>query len=570
MRRAAFPFLVVLVLVGTLITAVLVDGAGADVPDASRLARPGVYTFYDWQHLDPARYPIVGGHVTLQWKTLDVGPGRYDWGWLDRYLAQDARLGKADGVGLDPYDGPCCGGSGVPPYVAQASPDVEITCGTEVIPRYWHPSYRAAYGRFIADFGRRFDGDPRIAFVEVGVGMFGETQPARDEHDVCLEAAGLTSAEWLDYARWAIDAYAAAFPRTPLVLEYAPRYKYTCERRTLADYAVSRGVGLQHSGLVPDGGGVTVIDDESRAAAGCGQYDPMGAWEGQALLGWEGTEWGDHTGPAATLWRIYNGLDKHPDFILLDAPQVTDPQRRGMIEFANQYAGRTIENTPGVWAALRETDCDWFPQRGNYEFWLHQVHDAPGGRTVPLWRVDSSPQGRYARRTDEAAGNPFMVFDVDNRYLFDVREKPVTVTVTYLDQGSDTWALDYDGRGGAVVSTASVTKTNTFRWLTASFVLADAAFADRLPAGQEHPGSDLRIDSRGDGDETVHFVLVQGDERPVATDPAASPETTATPTPTPAVTPMLTPSLDDLKNPATPNPVPWPPPNSVSAYGSIE
>lgn len=568
MRRATVLLLVALVLAGTFL-AVVVFGSKADAAGGTPSVRPGVYVFYDWQHLDPAAYPIVGGHVTVQWKTLETGARRYDWGWLDSYLDADAGLGKVDGVGIDPYDGPCCGGSGVPAYLVKANPNIEITCGDNVIPRYWDPAYQAAYGRFIADFGRRFDGDPRIAFLQVGVGMFGETQPGRDEQDACLEAAGLSSAKWVEYAEWAIDTYAAAFPKTPLVLEYAPRYIYACERRTLADYAATRGVGLQHSGLVPDGGGDTIIDDG--AAAGCGQYDPLLAWSGRATLGWEGTEWGEHTGATATMWRIYNGLDKHPDFMLLDAPQVSDPARRSDIEFANRYLARTVRNTPGVWAALRETEYDWFPQRGNYEFWLYQVYDAPGGRTVPLWKVGQAPEGRYTRRTDEATGNRTMAFDVDDRYLFDVQQQPVTVTVTYLDQGLDAWALEYDARGGMLATTLPISKTNTGQWLTTSFVLPDAAFANRLPGGKGHPGSDLRIDSLGDGDETIHFVLVQGDERPLPSggEDASATVPTATPSPTRAA-PPFTPSLGDRKNTPTPVPGPWPPPNSVSAYGAIE
>ncbi len=586
MRRATVPFLVVLVLAGTLIAAYSPGQTDAHAAASSRIVRPGIYTFYDWQHFDSAAYPVVGGHVTVQWKTLDAVAGSYNWAWLDEFLARDAALGKVDGVGLDPYDGPCCGGSGVPEYVKAQRPDVEITCRTEALPAYWRPSFKDAYGRFIADFGRRFNGDPRIAFLQIGVGMFGETQPGRDEHDACLEAAGLSSAAWLDYAKWAIDAYAAAFPDTPLILEYAPRYLYVCERRELADYAAARGVGLQHSGLIPDGGGATVLNDPASSVTGCGQYDPMLAWSGRVPLGWEGTEWGEHTGPAATLWRIYNALDKHPDFILLDASQVSDPARWGMLEFANRYVARTVRDAPAVWAALRETDYDWFPQRGNYEYWLYQVHGAPGGRTVPLWRVGDAAEGRFTRRTDQAMGNRYMVFDVDDRYLYDVQQLPVTVTVTYLDQGLDGWSLDYDARGPAVATSDVVTKTNTGQWLTSSFILRDASFAGRLPGAPGRSGADLRIDSRGDGDETVHLVVVEGMERPpaaLATAIPASATGTPTPTPTPtstAVVPavtatptspyMSTPEPQDPRLTPTPATTPLPPPNGASAYGSIE
>lgn len=584
MRRATVLVLVVLVLAGALLTTIFAPHGAADAARRSPLAKPGVYAFYDWQHLDPKLYPIVGGHVTLQWKALQPSAA-YDWSVLDSYLARDAALGKVDGVGLDVYDGPCCGGSGVPAYLVKKQPELELACpgetpgATEIVPRYWAPEFQAAYGRFIADFGARFDGDPRIAFLQIGVGLFGETQPGRDEQDACLEAAGLSSDAWLTYAKWAMDAYRAAFPHTPLVLEYAPRYLYVRERRELADYAASHGVGLQHSGLTPDSGGVALIDDPTYNI-GAGQYDPMLAWQGQTVLGWEGTEWGEHVGPAATLWRIYNALDKHPDYILLDAPQVTDPARRAMLEFANRYVAHTVQDAPGVWAALRETEYGWFPQRGNYEYWLYQVHDAPGGRTVPLWRVGSAPEGRFTRRTDEATGNRYMVFDVDDRYLRDVQAAPVTVSVTYLDQGTDAWAVDYDARDGTVRTTDVVTKTNTGRWLTQRFVLPDAALANRLPGGADHPGSDLRIDSRGDGDETVHLVLVQGDERPA--DPAANPEPTAeasapapapTDTPTPGPTPtsvyQAPPPTEQPKRTPTPF-APPPPPNGLAAYGTVE
>ena len=120
---------------------------------------------------------------------------------------------------------------------------------------------------------------------------------------------------------------------------------------------------------------------------------------------------------------------------------------------------------------------------------------------------------------------------------------------------------------GAFTATTPVTKTDSGEWRTASFMLQDAALADRLPGGKGHPGSDLRIDSLGDGDEIVHLVLVQGDERPLPPGGGEGPGLVPTPT---RVVPALTPGLRDGKNTPTPVPGPWPPPNSVSAYGSSE
>jgi uncharacterized protein with FMN-binding domain len=35
-----------------------------------------------------------------------------------------------------------------------------------------------------------------------------------------------------------------------------------------------------------------------------------------------------------------------------------------------------------VWVALRETEYTWYPERGNFMYWLYQNDTVPGGRTV--------------------------------------------------------------------------------------------------------------------------------------------------------------------------------------------
>jgi hypothetical protein len=96
-----------------------------------------------------------------------------------------------------------------------------------------------------------------------------------------------------------------------------------------------------------------------------------------------------------------------------------------------------------------------------------------------------------------------------------------------------------------------------------------ASLAHRLPGGQRHVGGDVRINSRVDGDEIVHFILVQGEERPRA---SAGPENGGTDPPTATTTPPLgsTPLPVDPKLAPTPIPRPLPPPNGGSAYGSVD
>ena len=131
-----------------------------------------------------------------------------------------------------------------------------------------------------------------------------------------------------------------------------------------------------------------------------------------------------------------------------------------------------------------------------------------------MWKVDKTAEGRYARRTDQASGNSSIYFDIDGDYVFG-GNNVATVTVTYYDQGTDRWELHYDSSAGVDKLGGTVRKGNTLTWRKAVFLLRDAQFADRMPGGGTHPGSDLRIWSADDGNETIQFVDVE--VRPSAT-----------------------------------------------------
>lgn len=464
----------------------------------------GVYVFYDWENLDPAQYPIVGGHILFPWNKVEVGPWHYDWSWPDDWIGKLASLGKWVGLAFNAYDGQCCGGSSVPDNVKQRYPSSVISCNGVEIPRYWDAGYQAAFSDFVHAMGERYDNDPRIAYVQISVGVYGETTPAEEEYLQCMKDAGLTSKMWMDFARWSIDVHRDAFPHKQLLLQFVPYFQYRSERLAITDYAASLGVGLKDSALKPDGGDYMVVDDPTNPGFGSGEYDPLRKWGSKVPLAWEGYDnlsW-SLQGRTKSMWGIYNALDKHPDYLTLDNPMVQAADRQDLVRFANTYLGRTITNTPSVWVALRETEFTRLADWGNYEFWLYQNDSAPGGATVPLWNVGSAPEGRYTRRTDQASGNDSMYFDIDNGYVFSGRHQ-ATVTVSYYDKGTDRWELHYDAVSDPDKLGGTVYKTNSLTWRQAQFVLTDARFS-----GREAGGNDFRIWSAGDGDEIIHFVDV--------------------------------------------------------------
>ncbi|HRX04145.1 MAG TPA: hypothetical protein P5148_13445, partial [Anaerolineae bacterium] len=496
----------------------------------------GIYTFFDWPHLDPDLYPwLTGGHMAFSWRSIEGrGPGQYYWEDVDQWLASEAALGKTVALSFTAYEGNCCGGNQVPQWFNNAqgqwpAGNGYVTCSwtdysgshTEDIPMYWTAAFQSAYESFMQAIAARYGNDPRVALIEIAAGIYGETMPAEsdDEVDACLQAAGLTSDLWTQTVNRITDIHQRAWQDTPMVLQYAPWYLYRKERRDITDYAASLGIGLKHNRLVTDhddqvvrSNTATIHPDVCRT----GQYDPMLQYAGQVPVGWEG-ESSYHPEASDLIWSLLNGLNKHPSYLLLGKATIAtdDPYRQWALRLADRYTDVTVATTPGVWVALRDPlppnpgdPPRWYPQWGNFDFWLRQDDNAPGGHSVPAWYVGPHPWGRYARRTDAASGNPDMYFDVDDAFIDGSGAVPVTVSVLYYDNGTDTWELQYDATGDNFKSAGVVHKTNSREWLETTFDLPDAQFASQLD------GYDFRLRSRGDGNEYFSFVevLKEGNE----------------------------------------------------------
>ncbi len=105
-------------------------------------------------------------------------------------------------------------------------------------------------------------------------------------------------------------------------------------------------------------------------------------------------------------------------------------------------------------------------------------------------------EGRFTRRTDQATGNANMYFDIDDPYVY-VGANLATITVTYYDQGADRWELHYDSITDNDKLAGTVRKQNTLTWRKQTFELPDAEFANGLPGGGSHSGSDFPHLERG-------------------------------------------------------------------------
>ncbi len=547
---------------------------------------------------------------------------------------------------------------------------------TCVFPRYWSDEYMNAYREFVLAMGRKYNGDPRLEFVAMGIGRDGENYPVEYgnnevkqiffdtiRNDLATKDLFCESYNppcqtpldvWIAVVKKYIDFYTEAFPNKVILVQLAGSVftgnDRSREMREILDYAqqkTSQGmaVGQSVNGMYPnwlwaympgqtgrfDHFPLHGPDYAHNRQKGNPDHTYPTAMEG--YYEWMGceNEQGHPYGNIQIYWTLLASLSKHVDYIRLyndvfvewnneqdrSGGPNWDKRRENIIALIGKWTkflGRTPETAPGAWVALRDHKGPWYqcqglgppnqrtnpgyPDYGDYSYWLYHDFTKTGGRTVPetafpgtvYWggfkaAIDfmGDPYSPYfndepynpdlprrketwaIRRTDEATGNPYMFFDIDDAYIGPANPaSAVTITVTYVDMGTDTFSLYYQAAGGSwqgkkaplyalyevqlddtlrpISITQGITdipKEGTKQIRKAVFVVNDADFRNGI-----RQGSDLYISSNNDGDEWVHMVYVtKGEPTPEPTPtPWPSPTPTATPTPLPTATPTPTPT----------------------------
>ena len=500
------------------------DGVGAAWKTDVR--HPGIYIFYDWRNYNPADFPgvFVGGHYPFQWQQIETSYHVYNWAPVDNWIASQAAYGKPVGLAINAYEG-VSGGDVSPSWL----PKVNCIDGygqPHKIPMYWDTNYVAQLQALISAFGARYNSDDRVAWVEISTGMYGENQPCPDQDalETCMYDAGLHQYQWEQYMKGVVNIYLAAFPNKPLMVQHYPVYVHDMERKTIGNYAGPLGVGFKGDGLIPDRD-KAISSGSTVNHQGAGLDANILVYSTTVPIGFEtyGFYLSDST---LQYWAILNALDKRADYIAVgdDLFVGGDPVRQASLRFANRYLGKNVSNTPEIWVAMRETGFTFYPQYGNYDFFLEQIDAIPGGKTRAVtyraagsgaWQIQNTAlvdpwvsflsgakEGWITRRTDQATSNPYMWFKADDAFIYG-GTNPISITVTYLDRGTDTWSLEYDGPGGAYTLAGTITKSNTGTWRKHTFYIDNARMANGLLGL-----SDFRIDCKGDGDEYIHLVML--------------------------------------------------------------
>jgi hypothetical protein len=548
---------------GTFLDAQSQAGAAAQAPALDRtrgLYYPGIYMARDWRSVSKADYPmLVGGHDTFTWRELEQTEGNYNWTRLDNMILANASSGKKTAFGISTYNGRIENGIQVPDYV-QNNSSMTIDCGGGwKIPRYWNSTYQTKYRNLVQALANRYKNDDRVAWVQIGVGLYGEIQPSDNDDDQCIKDAMLADGLGTDYAQtWIntinqiIDIFMTNFNTgKPVFLVYTPSFVNTNEKCYTTLYGAGKyNMGLFAGGVYSNQTDIFTNWPNITYPYNCSKWDPIVYWN------WSPTatvpiaiESYGYMLPSldAFYWGVLNALNKHPDYLNLESdlfylnghPYEPKTENFPMMYFANQYLGKTMTTTPNAWIAMREYDpaTNGFgfhnayikPQYGNYNFWLYQDQDASGGHTMtattvyqyadtstdpPTTRVDhyydpllvgKGPQGSITRRTNHSAGQDYMYLDIDDDFVA-LRgiQHSALITVTWFDvitSTGNTWFLQYKDTNGSLQQ-RQVQRNNTHTWQTTTFSIHDANFNNGLN------GDDFRIYDGGVADVYVHFVAV--------------------------------------------------------------
>ena len=170
-----------------------------------------------------------------------------------------------------------------------------------------------------------------------------------------------------------------------------------------------------------------------------------------------------------------------------------------MLPFLSLELGRTVEDTPDAWCALRESylKLDGGTPVKNFERWLYQ-RDAPGYETTPdlqiqhaimMWMVQEDKYYDFVARKGQKIG-----FDVDDR-MFPGGEQSMAVKVSFYDGVPGTLKLVYENNQGRQADSVVAAGIDTIK--TATFFI------------------DARLDDTG-FDHGYDFVLESEEEVPVA------------------------------------------------------
>lgn len=179
---------------------------------------------------------VDGVLVRVAWEEIETSPGVYDWSLIDSQI-QDAQtygikisLAVINGhvapdwlpsTGVEMFD-----------YIFHENP--------ESIPVPWDITFQSRWGQFVADLGARYENEDTISLLYITNSSSNgfEMQLPRSPTDIAnWMNIGYTDALYADSWKFAIDAFADAFPNHALAHEVHPVLGSDAVAQEVYDYS---------------------------------------------------------------------------------------------------------------------------------------------------------------------------------------------------------------------------------------------------------------------------------------------------------------------------------------------
>ncbi len=478
--------------------------------------------------------------VAFRWRDVNPQEGVYDWSILENALKQPYNIY----IRLENSDVIHC-----PEWLSKKYPDLkplkldyytdlfEVKSEGLFYP-IWHSGFKQEFKKLLESFKEhQFASHPHLKFTYIpGAWKSGEFDVTFIEN---LEAQGMTPDDFLQWFQELIDAYVNAFGK-----ENAHKLMYTGHDvipltdgdvkwrqaldRKLFSYVVERG-GSTRFGLLgkynfvmtdmPNYGirletigGVKymITDDNSPLIA-----DP------KRFIGSESEQIDNENIPVSTYYQLkmsaLKNLQVRANVVFLGREIWNRAPK--LHQYMLKTLGRHYYDSPDAWCALREgKDIYQLWSRGhlneqdgwwvrNFERWLFQRDVDPDGRTVRTYYIKTPVQHNEesyeALRTDHQNGSDYIYFGVDDKFIRGGSNN-IKIKVTYLDNNTSDWWLEYDAFDGDFYKISSVEKNeNNGNWKTVTFNIDDATFLNR-----QKNNHDFRIYNGGSEDISIRFVRV--------------------------------------------------------------
>jgi hypothetical protein len=510
-------------------TVIVGDGGDGTAPDAGksgsvRLPDSGLYGIWLGAHTTEvlASPHISGGQIVFQWRDIEPQQGKYDFGALDKQLADYAKRGQKATVQVN--------GSRKPDYLFNKVPynpkklhlrQVQDPKGTLM---YWHPTYLAAYKSFLAAYAGHLAASPHggtVLAVRMNFNRIGT--------EINLSTAKVSDAD-RQLSSWVVPPGVA--PGT--VKPWSQALEQDYEQQVLQRY---RSFTSHVRVLVRFGVDDSLIQTELKAGkmgyfhTGTGmepnqfykdprRYEPFLKWckTGITFCFLEEAEYypkGMTLSQTPTpfgfseaqylYWRKLSDMHvgvsyigSRPRAYVLRKQGSGDLLHGATLAFATRYVGHHADplGTPGAWIALRGAGDNF---HDDYHIHIAKVGTAKVSDVRKVGPT-ASPYGAWAQ-TIGAGGH--VRLQLDTSFAASLKGK-ARVRIRYLDSGSATWRLVYDAKADAQKPALEVTNANSGDWKEAVVVLKDHRFLRKGPQQ-----SDLGLEHVAGESAVFHMVEVE-------------------------------------------------------------